>query len=381
MQHRIKFTVFLLFMLFAASSCENEKAANTVLRSVDPIEKEFEISDKNTLTLIKTIDFLGDRPLGRVTGVANNENHVFIIDNAEGHVHVLKRQNLDYGFTIGEGTGKGPSNLNAPDGLFFWDGHIAVSQSRGGFAYSFFDLEGNFVKVVSREKILGNTSFDKSLTRIGGYIFKTVGQGVEGKKVERIALDSLGHPGKMMVETMGFGCLGDTSKLNFIHPFLFISPYPTQDNYIRIAAGADITVNDYDINGVLKESHRLGAIPELNTYMFQLDQVFDALGGEKTKVKKNALDFFTNYFEGVGFDNENRLVYPIYQIDDLDRVLTDITNPDTSLIQYAMVIVDLKKSTYGLYYTPKHLIPLRIIDGNLWCFNPKESVVEVYKIP
>lgn len=381
---------FVLFFLCAIClmGCRNATTLSdrdnaVVFGHVKPTAVIFEEEKQDTLIFVRKINKVHEFYLGLITGVVSLHDKVYLIDNSEGKIHVMSRNGSEYLFTVGTGEGRGPGNLNSPDGIFMDEEQLVVSQAKGSFQFSYFDESGDFIKSITKSSELYNSSFDKSLVTRGEYFFRSLGTAVEGRKVVRKRRSEPDRPDRestLLVDTRDFGFSGDTSEIAYIHSFIFMSPY---SDILRTVSGSFPIVVDYSKDGVIQQAYDLRTIPALTNYQSQLDMIF-AKAQEATgagRVNEGALNLATTYYNGIAFDKNNVMYYPIYEISDMDAVLDNIENPDTDLVTYYIVSVDIERKKYKKYYINKNVVPMNVIDGYLWSFDPAASAVEIYKIP
>lgn len=377
----LKLSINFLTVIFASClvSCQTNNYVHTKDKDYPDvaIRPNFKVGEQDSLQKLMAFDVLSNdsesNVIGFISSINFNSDYIYISDDQQNKIFVLDRKTFTYLFSIGHGPGKAPSDLNRPFGLQVLSDRLMVPHGRGQFFAGFYTFNGEFIDAISRKSFEYFGSLDRSFLLKGDTAYTTIGIARNHKKVQ--VFDLYKQEVEEILEVSDFHSTADTTlEYDKVVPTLFLSASATDPSIFYAVPGTKPLVNSYDMNGKLLNSYDLRSIPILNTYYTQQKDLFHDPASEG--------GFIYSYFTGVINDGNDNLIFACQEILDLQKIgdnFEGLGDPDNVRNYY--VFVNPMTKTYKLFKCEFAFMPMKVIDGNLWCFDMTKSAIVVYRLP
>lgn len=370
------FTFGVLCLLF---SCGVRDQTSTLDKEypAGATRPEFKEVGRDSLEKIMDFDVLvndADRNVvGFISNINFSEDYIYITDKQQHRVFVLDRETFAYRFSIGEGPGKAPTDLNRPFGLQVLSDKLMIPHGSGQYLASFYTFDGDFIETLTRKLPRQMSTMDNSFLLKGDTVYTTVGIAWDHKKA--LVFDIYEQEAAEILDVSDFHSTVDTT-LDFskVVPTVFLSASVKDPSIFYAVPGTKPLVNTYDMDGQLQNSYDLRSIPILDTFYNQHKALFHDPASEA--------GFIFNYFTGVINDGKDYLIFGCQEIGDLGKIGENFEGlGDPENVRNFYVFVNPEDKTYKLFKCEFAAMPMKVIDGNLWCFDMGTSRLIVYRLP
>ena len=367
--------IFLIICLVGPSGCRSTVPQTSPDTTAYPtgvvIKPQFKKESDDSLVLIQEFEhYNGSKMLvGKIRAIASDDTNIYLADFQQGKIIVLDKRTNSFKRTIGNGPGNGPGDLNKPFNVYIFNGNLVVPHYTGQFMFTIFSPEGAVISTINRLNYDPNYAADPTSNFLRDsivYFSNNIARDL--KKVEVLKLSSpLTIPFKSILPVTDFQSMSDSATLSTVLPKFFLLNSAKGDKFFA-APGNKPLLNTYKYNGQLIGSYDLRNIPALYTFYEDLASFFES--GSPT------------YFSSIVTDNDDYVYFYSGEITNLKAIKNKQVAPEKVQFKTCFVAVNLQKLTYKIFRSQnKSLVPLKIIDDQIWSYDREKSTIVIQQMP
>jgi len=364
------FSISTSLILFSCGGISHDKKDDYPEGSEVAHFKEIELLT-DSLELISEIDiFSGSNiPVGQIVAMEEIGDNLYFAEFKQNLVHVVDKKTLKYKTTIG---GPGPDQLFRVFGLYATEeNNLLVGNAQGPYLLKSFSSNGDFLMNYSNNDppfwFISTDVNNSFISDSIAYVTKAIAD--NGMKMIRYDLRG-GSVTEIdeIVPVVDLHAELDSAALARVIPLMSVLKSNVNDSMFYVLPVNKYLINSYNMKGEKLSSIDLRGIPQINR--------------QYTIIKKL---LFNSYFYSAVIDDQDNIYF---HFDEFEGV--DINDSEAKIMakvagktgKVNLVSVNLLDGSYRMFKTEfRPVMPLKIIDGKLWTFDPSTSTLVLYQLP